>query len=111
MADAQIPPEVKAYQLARPNEYSSHGLKAFLIAGMAICTVSVGLRFYARRTARLGYRADDWTLLVALVRHRTSFLYLSLSLFFIALLEALRWEKLDENSWLTAMPLVYDRCS
>lgn len=32
-----------------------------------LSTIAVGLRFLARRNRKVGYGADDWTILVALV--------------------------------------------
>ena len=64
---AEVPQSVIDYQLARKDEFSASGLIPFLIAGISICAVAVALRLWARRTAKLDLKADDWTLLVALV--------------------------------------------
>lgn len=63
----QIPPEEKAYQLARPNETSVDGLIAYNIAGLCVVEVAVMLRFWSRKMQKTPFKADDYCLLAAAV--------------------------------------------
>lgn len=65
---AELPQAEKDHQLGRPNEYACPGLNAFTITGMVIISLAVTLRFYSRKLAKLEWKADDYTLLVGLVR-------------------------------------------
>ena len=65
---AQIPPaEFKYYE-----EHAGDNLQPNLIATIVLCLVlpciAVSLRFFARWRMRAGYKADDWLILLALVR-------------------------------------------
>ena len=40
-----------------------------------VCTVTVGLRVYARRLQGAGLGADDWTVIAALVSYESSIRY------------------------------------
>ena len=63
----ELPQAERDYQLSRPNEFACPGMNAFTIAGMVIISSAVGLRFLARKAAKLEWKADDYTLLVGLV--------------------------------------------
>ena len=63
-----VPQEEVDYQMARAEEFSMKGLSAFIIAGMSIITFAVVLRLWSRRVAKIEWKSDDYTLIVALVR-------------------------------------------
>ena len=65
---AEIPQSEINDQLARKNEFNGDGLNAFMIIGICVCTVLVGLRFWSRKWVQhIGWHADDYTIVVALV--------------------------------------------
>lgn len=64
---SKIPPAELAYQTAHIDEDRGPGLLAFLIVALVISAVSVALRFWSRFIAHARWRADDYTLLAALV--------------------------------------------
>ena len=66
-------PEVLAYQKAHPNDFNAGGLKAFIIAGVCIITVMVGLRLWCRKMQKIPWNSDHDTLIGALVITCSSF--------------------------------------
>ena len=62
-----IPREEMDFQMARKEEYSLGNLSAFIIASLVIVTFAVCLRLWARKMAKIQWRSDDCTLIVALV--------------------------------------------
>ena len=67
MAEGPLDQAEVQRQLARPNEYSCPGLASFTIAGIAIISLAVFLRFWSRKIAKAAWTADDWTILIAWV--------------------------------------------
>ena len=53
------------------SEYSKPVLVGVGVALTILPFIVVGLRFYARRVARVAIGVDDWCIVVALVRNRT----------------------------------------
>ena len=64
---ADIPQSEIDYQLSHADEYNASGLPAFVIACMVISTVAVGLRLFGRMKMKVPLKADDYTLVAALV--------------------------------------------
>lgn len=62
-----ISPEQVAYQRAHIHESKTSGLIGSTAALTAVATVLVFARFVARRHAKLGLKADDYLILLALV--------------------------------------------
>ncbi|KAL8925333.1 MAG: hypothetical protein Q9208_003623 [Pyrenodesmia sp. 3 TL-2023] len=56
-----------AYQKAHASDFNAGGLSAFCIAGEIIVVVAVMLRVYSRKLTQIALKADDYTLIVALV--------------------------------------------
>lgn len=75
MAAPISPAELQYYQ-----EHASDSQQPNLIATIVLCLVlpifAVGLRFFARWRMRAGYKADDWLILLALVRLQSHFFHL-----------------------------------
>ena len=59
--------------MALKHEYSLGNITAFIITGMIIVTVAVVMRLWARKMAKIPWRSDDYTLIVALVGRREEF--------------------------------------
>lgn len=55
------------YQLAHANDFNCVGLNTFTITMMCIVTVAVILRLYARKTAKIELKSDDYTLILGWV--------------------------------------------
>lgn len=55
------------YQLAHANDFNCVGLNTFTITMMSIVTVAVLLRLWARKTAKIEMRSDDYTLILGWV--------------------------------------------
>lgn len=66
---ASISPESLQYQLAHINDDRTPALRALYILGIVLATVSVTLRVLSRTLSRVGLKADDWTIIIALVRY------------------------------------------
>lgn len=65
---AEIPQSEIDYQLAHKNEFNGDGLNAFMIVGICVCTILVGLRLWSRKSIQnMGWHADNYTIVVALV--------------------------------------------
>ena len=67
-----IKPAEVAYQLAHANQSRTGQLIASTAALSAIATVLVLARFIIRVHTKVGLKADDWAILVALVRIQTA---------------------------------------
>ena len=63
-----ISPAEAAYQLAHANQSRTGELIASTAALSALATALVLARFIIRVHTKVGLKADDWTILVALVR-------------------------------------------
>ena len=65
---APIPPEQLKYYEEHASDNRQPNLIATITLGLALSCIAVILRFIARWRTRAGYRADDWLILLALVR-------------------------------------------
>lgn len=65
-------PKLTPDQIARIDEDRSTSVIAVSTLFIVLCTVAVGLRFYARHNRRLRLELDDWAALAALVSHGSS---------------------------------------
>ena len=65
---SKLPPKEVQRQLSHKDEFNAGGLAPFLITIQIVSTIAVGMRFWARRMAKVSLRSDDYTLLAALVR-------------------------------------------
>ena len=63
-----VPPEEIAYQKANASDFNADGLSAFCISGVIIVTAAVMLRIWSRKLQKIPLQADDYTLVVSLVR-------------------------------------------
>ena len=50
------------YQVAHAAGFNCEGLNTFTITLMSIVTLAVALRLWSRKVARVGWKADDYTL-------------------------------------------------
>ena len=62
-----LPPSELAYQEAHIQDDRSLGLKVTFVIGLVISTVVVALRILSRRVLKAPLKADDWTVIAALV--------------------------------------------
>ena len=65
---ASIPPEQLEYYEKHAADNQQPNLIATITLCLALPCIAVILRFIARRRNRAGYKADDWLILLALVR-------------------------------------------
>ncbi len=67
-----LPPEEARYQLVHIHDSK----RTSVIIAYVICYIisfsAVAMRFISRRIGRIPYKADDWSILVAQVRHSQS---------------------------------------
>jgi len=68
-----ISPAEAAYQLAHANQSKTGELIGSTAALTALATVLVTARFISRVYTKVGLRADDWAILIALVLSWASF--------------------------------------
>ncbi|KAG8529269.1 uncharacterized protein KY384_005904 [Bacidia gigantensis] len=61
------PPDVIAYQRNHASDFNAGGLEAFIIAGVCIITILVGLRLWSRKMQKIAWKSDDFTLIGALL--------------------------------------------
>ena len=69
-----LPPAQAQYQLDHVDESRANNIRSSLIACLAIATIAVILRFVSRRMVTTSIRADDWMIVVALVRIHHGFI-------------------------------------
>ena len=67
-----IPPSQLEYYEKHASDNKQPNLIATIILCLALPCIAVFLRFVARCRARAGFKADDWLVLLALVRNRLS---------------------------------------
>ena len=65
---ASIPPAQLAYYEQHATENQQPNLIATVVLCLALPCIAVFLRFLARRINHVGYKADDWLILLALVQ-------------------------------------------
>ena len=63
-----LPQKEIDHEMANRNEFGCVGLNTFTIAGMIIITVTVVMRMWSRKIAKIPWKSDDYTLVVGLVR-------------------------------------------
>ena len=63
-----LPPAEAQYQLDHINDSRVKDLLSSQIACFAPATIAVILRFVSRRVSKIAIKADDWMIVVALVR-------------------------------------------
>ena len=54
-------------QVALKNDFNAHGFKALSATGIVVCTILVGLRLWSRRWQKIGWKADDYVIMLAWV--------------------------------------------
>ena len=62
-----LPPEELAYQEAHIHEDRSTGLTVAYVVALVVATITVALRLVARRISSTALKADDFTIILALV--------------------------------------------
>ena len=62
-----LPPEELAYQEAHIHEDRSTGLTVAYVIALVVSTITVALRIVARRISKTPLKADDFTIILALV--------------------------------------------
>ena len=65
---ASLTPSEMQYQLAHASEDRSVNVIAAVSTCLCLAFIAVGLRFFARKLTKTPFGADDWMILVALVR-------------------------------------------
>lgn len=73
-----LPPEEAQYQLAHVHDSKRKSIAAAYIACVPIIFLAVILRFVSRRIGRTAYGADDWIMVLGLVRPCALQMYLSI---------------------------------
>lgn len=68
-SDGTLTDEEINYQLSHTNDSKIPSIIATLSILSVLATISVFLRFLVRWHTTAGYKMDDWTILVAFVRH------------------------------------------
>ena len=63
-----LPPAEAQYQLDHINDSRVKDVLSSQIACFALATIAVILRFVSRRVSKIAIKADDWMIVVALVR-------------------------------------------
>ena len=62
-----LPPAEIAKQEATLHANRQTGLTVVYVVGLVVSTIAVALRFFARRISNTALKADDWTVVLALV--------------------------------------------
>ena len=63
-----LPPAELAYQEAHIHDDRSAGLTVAYVIAFTVSTITVALRIVARRISKTALKADDFTIILALVR-------------------------------------------
>ena len=64
---AAVPEAEINRQVALKDDFNAHGFKTLSAIGIVVCTVLVGLRLWSRRWQKIGWKADDYVIMLAWV--------------------------------------------